>query len=224
MKTFKTKAKYAILLAAFLGSACSTQKVEQYQLAFENPHKNEVEIQDFRHVVSFGPSAEMLSEGEKQALDYFLYSENIGYGDALYVDVNGNDPAWNTKMDAINNFLKTRGLWAKQAIQTGDVSDASTAALVVNRYTVIPPDCKALSEKAFVVSTDAKVPLHGCITAHNLGVMVANPADLIEGQPDTLPEAYGAVKAILLYRENYASPEKTVSAQQSLIEALFGGG
>lgn len=224
MKIMKTKATYVVLLAAFLGSACSAQKYEQFQPAFETPHENKVEVSDFNHVVSFNGSSEFMSEDEKVALDYFLYSEGVGYGDILYVDVYGDDPAWGTKMGTINNFLKTRGLWAKQALQTGKVSDSSTAALVVRRYSVISPDCKAISEKAFVVSTDFKFPLHGCITAHNLGVMVANPADLMEGQPDALPEPFGAVRAIQLYREYYGGREEDDSASESLLSSLFGGG
>ena len=224
MKIMKTKATYVVLLAAFLGSACSAQKYEQFQQAFEDPYENEVEVTDFNHVVSFNGSSESISEDEKVALDYFLYSEGVGYGDILYVDVYGDDPAWGAKMGAINNFLKTRGLWAKQAVQTGNVSDGSTAALVVNRYSVITPDCKAISEQAFVVSTDFKFPLQGCITAHNLGVMVARPADLLEGQPDALPEPFGAERAIQLYRENYGGQEDESDASDSLLTTLFGGG
>ena len=223
MKTMKSKAAVAIVLTAFLGSACS-QKIEQFKPAYSAPHQNEVTVQEFSHFVNFNGSSESLSEDEKDALDYFLYTQGVGYGDILMVDVYADDPAWGAKMDAINAFLKTRGFWAKQAVQTGGVSDASAAALVVSRYNVTPPDCLAISKEAFVVNSDQKVPLFGCINAHNLGVQVASPRDLLEGQPDALAEPYGASRAIQLYRENYGGAEDDQSAGESLIEALFGGG
>ena len=223
MNTMKSKAAVAIVLAAFVGSACS-QKVEQFKPAFSAPYENEVTAQEYSHFVSFNGSSESLSQDEKDALDYFLYTEGVGYGDILMVDVFADDPAWGAKMDAINDFLKTRGFWAKQAIQTGAVSDSSAAALVVTRYSVTPLDCLEVSKQAFVVNSDQKVPLYGCITAYNLGAQVASPRDLIEGQPDALAEPYGAVRAIQLYRENYGGTEDSSTAGDSLIEALFGGG
>ena len=61
----------------------------------------------------------------------------------------------------------------------------------------------------------------GCVTAHNLGVMVANPQDLIEGLPDTIADTHGAVRALELYRENIGSAGN-LGSFGSLLSGLFG--
>jgi type IV pilus biogenesis protein CpaD/CtpE len=61
----------------------------------------------------------------------------------------------------------------------------------------------------------------GCVTAHNLGIMVANPQDLIEGQPDTIADTYGAVRALQLYRTNFSSLGN-LGSFGSLVSSLFG--
>ncbi|MCH8171856.1 MAG: hypothetical protein IIA70_00905 [Proteobacteria bacterium] len=207
------------ILAAFMGSACSN--VPQYYKGAISLPKNEVEVANFSHQINFSGEAGALSGADLAAIDNFLNAEGVGYGDQLVLDFAAGDGAWQAKMTAVNNFLKTRGLWVKFASQTGSVSDPGSAALVVNRYSVITPDCAALSRESFVPTEMWVNKTFGCVTAHNLGVMVANPQDLIEGLPDTIADTRGAVRALELYRENIGSAGN-LGSFGSLLSGLFG--
>ncbi len=209
------------ILAALMGSACSNVP-KHYKGAISLP-KNEVEVANFSHQINFSGEAGSLSGADMAAMDNFLNAQGVGYGDQLVLDFASGDGAWQAKMAAVNNFLKTRGLWVKFASQTGSVSNPGSAALVVNRYSVITPDCAALSKEAFVPTEMWVNKTFGCVTAHNLGVMVANPQDWIEGQPDTIADTYGAVRALELYRENIGSVIE-LGSFRSMLSGLFVGG
>jgi len=204
--------------AAFLTSACNNVP-DHYKGAISLP-KNEVEVANFSHQINFNGEDGGMSAADKAALDNFLNAQGARYGDQLVLDFAAGDGAWKTKMEAVNNFLKTRGFWAKFASSSGAVSNPGTAALVINRYTVITPDCKALSEESFVPTEMWLNKTFGCVTAHNLGMMVANPQDLIEGRPDTNADTFGAVRAIQLYR-NKISTTLNTGTFSSLLGSLF---
>ena len=203
MKNVRTKFTLAAVMVALLGSACASDRPTTYKGALELP-KNEVEVTNFSHSVNFADGSATLSDAEKAGLDNFVYSQGLGYGDQLVLDFASGDTAWGEKMAAVNNFLKTRGFWVKYATQSGSNSDVNSAALVVNRYSVITPDCVALGEESFVPGELWNNKTFGCVNAHNLGLMVANPQDLIEGQPDTLPATWSAVRAMQMYRSRHS--------------------
>lgn len=204
MKNVRTKTILAAVMVALLGSACASDRPTNYKGALDYYPKNEVEVTDFSHAVSFADGSATLSDAEKAGLDNFVYSQGLGYGDQLVLDFATGDTAWGEKMAAVNNFLKTRGFWVKYATQSGSISDVNSAALVVTRYSVITPDCVALAKESFVPGELWENKTFGCVTAHNLGLMVANPQDLIEGQPDTLPATWSAVRAMQIYRSRHS--------------------
>lgn len=204
MKNTRTKTIFALAVVGLLGTACSTMP-ESYKSTGMPVHKNQVDVISFTHGVNFSEGSSALSDAEKTGLDNFIYSQGLGYGDQLVLDFATGDTAWGAKMSAVNNFLKTRGFWVKYATQSGSSSNVNAAVLMVNRYSVTPPDCQAISEESFVPGEMWVNKTFGCTTALNLGLMVANPQDLIEGQPDTLPTAWGAVRALQIYRSRYST-------------------
>ena len=203
MKNTRTKTVLTTVMVALLGTACASKMPESYKGALDQP-QNEVEVTNFNHALSFADGGSSLSAAEKTGLDNFIYSQGLGYGDQLVLDFASGDSAWGDKMAAVNDFLKTRGLWVKYATQSGSNSDVNSAALVVNRYSAITPDCVALAQESFTPTELWTNKTFGCVNAHNLGLMVANAQDLIQGQPDTLPATYGAVRAMQIYRGRYS--------------------
>jgi len=216
MKNSIRKTALIGIAAALLGSACSNVP-EHYKGAISLP-KNEVEVANFSHQINFSGEDGGLSAADKAAMENFLNAQGVRYGDQLVLDFATGDGAWEAKMEAVNNFLKTRGFWVKYAGSTGAVSNSGAAALVINRYSVISPDCKALAEEAFVPTEMWLNKTFGCVTTHNLGVMVANPQDLIEGRPDTVADTFGAVRAVQLYRSKIST-----TANTGIFSSLLGG-
>ncbi len=209
MKIFSKKAITLCLGFAFLGAACENVP-EVYKGALELPKPVASLATTSSHTVNFSGQSQ-LSQEAKNALDAFIYTERLAYGDELLYDFAAGDANWPEKQKALDDFLKTRGVWANGVIQSGNNSNPSTVNFVVNRYSVSTPDCQALSRESFVPTELENNKILGCITAHNLGAHVANPKDFIQGQPDTPPVAEASTRAVALYRARFGSQIRSVN-------------
>lgn len=204
----KKMCKKTIILGlgfALLGSACESVP-EYYKGALEMP-KPEVSVAStVSHQINFGNQGTILSGEEKSSLNAFIYQEKIGYGDELYFDFAPGDANVWAKKQALDDYLKTIGVWVDGVSQSGNVSNASTVMFVVTRYSASTPDCRALSRESFIPTEMETNKIFGCITASNLAAHVANPKDLMTGQADALPVTQASVKAIQLYRSRIGIP------------------
>jgi len=192
----------------------------QKNMAPERLPENTVEVANFSHLIRFSGPAGTLSEADQAAIDAFLYSQNVSYGDELVLDFNPADSGWQTKMAAVNAHLKTKGLWVWNASATGSVADAASASFEVNRYSVTVPDCFAKSREPYPKGQTFRWPAFGCTNVQNLGVMVASPQDLVQGKPDAGPLAHFATRAIQLYRSRFAIMGWAVVPATSLVELI----
>lgn len=208
--------KILMLAAGLALGACAHQP--QKNMAAEKLPENQVEAANFSHPIGFSGPGGALSEADKAALDAFLSAQGVGYGDELTLDFNPSDGNWQAKMAAVNAHLKTRGLWVWNASATGSVSNTASASFEVNRYSVITPDCFAMSRETFPKGQTSRWPAFGCTTAHNLGVMVASPQDLVQGKADAGPLAHFATRAIQLYRSRFAIMGWAVEPATSLVK------
>ena len=204
----KKMCKKTIILGlgfALLGSACESVP-EVYKGAIDMP-KPEVSVASTAsHQINFGNQGTVLSGEEKSSLNAFIYQEKIGYGDELYFDFAPGDPNTWAKKQALDDYLKTIGVWVDGVSQSGNVSDPSTVMFVVTRYSASTPDCLALSRESFIPTELETNKIFGCITASNLAAHVANPKDLMVGQADTRPLGYATMFAIQLYRSRIGIP------------------
>lgn len=205
MKKFSKKTLILGLGFALLGSACESLP-EVYKGALELPRPEVSVASSSSHQINFGNQSAVLSGEEKSSLNEFIYQTKISYGDELYFDFAADDKnAW-AKKAALDNYLKTIGIWVDGVSRTGNVKNNSTVMFIVTRYSVSTPDCRALSKETFIPTELETNKIFGCITAHNLAAHVANPKDLMTGQPDTLPVGHATVLAIQLYRARIGVP------------------
>ena len=58
----------------------------------------------------------------------------------------------------------------------------SVVVIIVERFVVIPPSCSNFSTKIGDATQAYSPSNHGCSTEANLGMMVANPIDLMKGR------------------------------------------
>lgn len=214
MKKMNRKTLILGLGFALLGGACESLP-EVYKGAMETPKPVVSVASTASHQINFGNQSTTLSQEEKASLNAFIYQTQVGYGDELYFDFAPDDAdAWARK-EALDNYLKTIGVWVDGATQTGSVTNNSTAMFIVTRYSASTPDCKVLSRESFIPTELETNKIFGCITAQNLAAHVANPKDLMAGQEDSLPVAYASVRAIQLYRARFGIPVKATSVSSS---------
>jgi pilus assembly protein CpaD len=184
------------LSLAGLTAGCASGWQESY-----SNKRNTVELVRLTHSVQFADGANSLSPDERMHLESFLSDVGAGYGDEAWIDA-GNDPLGAARSGAIMTALSHHGIIASSdnlaygaALQPGEVR------LVIGRYTVTPPECPDWRKPADNDYQNTPSSNYGCATATNLGQMVANPRDLLDGRTYGGPDTDRATKAVEDYRK-----------------------
>lgn len=162
----------------------------------ESVHQPVVERSDYVFDVNAGPSG--LAPGEAQRLSGWFASMRIGYGDRVSVD----DPAGGRTRAAVAGEVARYGLLVSdEAPVTSQPLQPGTARVIVSRMKASVPGCPDFSRydgTEFESNTNSN---HGCAINANLAAMVANPEDLVRGEPGTsVYDAAQGSKAITTYR------------------------
>ncbi len=164
----------ALAPALFLGGCMGTEN-----RGLESVHQPVVERSDYILDLAAGPNG--LSPAETQRLGGWMDSMRLGYGDRVAID----DPAGNSRIHtAVAALVGRYGI-----LLTGDVPvtgapvTPGTVRVVVSRMHAHVPGCPDWSRdesSEFNANTSSN---QGCAVNSNLAAMVANPADLVRGQP-----------------------------------------
>ena len=185
----------AIVLAST--SACIPEAGNYTGVA--TPKRNEVQMVRLTHVINFSADQE-LDENVASSLDMFLAQYAVGYGDVLSLDA--GDEAHQGWREALDTHLISRGLRLdNRTVVSGPMPAHGTAILVVDRYLVTTPACNDYSQQLSPNPANARSPNYGCSNQALLGLMVANPRDLIQGGDDVGPNSEAASAALRTYRQ-----------------------
>lgn len=140
-----------------------------------------------------------LAPGEDARLAGWMGSLRLGYGDQVAVDDPVHDGA---VRDAVARQAARFGLLVADDLPVSGAPVASgTARVVISRLSASVPHCPDWSRNGaheFESSTSSN---YGCAVNSNLAAMVANPADLVRGEPGSgTADPLTAGKAISAYR------------------------
>ena len=92
------------------------------------------------------------------------------------------------------------------------------------RYLVTLPACPNWSQYPASDFTNARSSNFGCATASNLGLMVANPADLVAGRELAHADGTPAVSAVTRYLTDKVKLPDTTSGAAALAASSATGG
>ncbi len=167
--------------------------------------RNEVEMVRIPYMITFVTDDSKLSNESIEQLDIFMMKSNVSYGDEISIDLplqrDGSLTEQNQKkMSYLAELFKKRGLRLSAEVTPYGLSpDQDQARLLISRYVVTPPRCGnwTASNDNF---TNAATSGFGCSNQANLGLMVANPRDLIIGETNNVPDTESAAKAVHTYR------------------------
>ncbi|GHF11290.1 hypothetical protein GCM10017044_01290 [Kordiimonas sediminis] len=113
-------------------------------------------------------------------LDKFLASIDVGYGDVLLLDSGaGTAPG---RADAIASFIKARGLEYGGVQVLGPSPLDGDLILYVERHIYEPPACDNWEAELTDDRRNNPAARHGCANERALGLMVADPRDLVGGK------------------------------------------
>ena len=197
--------------------------------AAQKVKRNDVRWVTFEHDVRFGSDGAGLGQAERARLQRFLARHDAGYGDKLLIGSRGI----RTSGDEIRQAARRESAVAAElrALQLppGLLADAparnlwdGSVKVVLGRYIVIPPECPDWSKRADGDPGNQPSSNFGCATTTNLGLMVANPGDLVRGHtPGPSDGAVGA-RRYKSYREG--AKTKSPAITPLVIQSSVGGG
>lgn len=202
MKPFSRKILAALGVLLLAGCASTASDWSEVQ----TPKQNKVEPVRLVHDVRFTSGAQ-ISTTEMAQLDGFIARHDLGYGDRVYVltDANG---ASSQRARNVLNYMKAHGI---AAIGLSSVeAQPGVVRVVVNRHIVVPPTCPDWSKPMTSDYSNTPMSNLGCSTAANLGTMVADPSELIQGRQPGAADADASSGAIRRYRTDKIKPLESV--------------
>ncbi|MCW5731501.1 MAG: hypothetical protein KIT20_12140 [Alphaproteobacteria bacterium] len=207
----------ALAAAILLLGACSQERLD-----VETPKQLRVSRVSLEHRLAFAPGASGLDAAESGRLNRFLQRELVGYGDQVTIVVPesmlANEALLDGRRAAVMRELARSGLSVAGAfVGEGSVDGKDEMRLVVLRHVVTTPPCPSWERGVFESFDNMVASNFGCATMTNLGLMVANPGDLLRGRDPGAADGEASVLAIQRYREGKITPLKE-------LDGTFGGG
>lgn len=156
------------------------------------------------HVLNFKSGDASLSDSELGGLQEFL--QNSGGQDGARIEVDGPrlsggyfDALTKARVEEVRAELSGLGLRSQIPAKPVPLlaKPAEGIAVTVTRAMVIPPDCSA-PQPEFATRPDYA---WSCANAANLGRMVADPVDLVQGRTLSPADGEAAAKSVEVYRK-----------------------
>jgi len=143
--------------------------------------ENMVEVVTLRHVVAFDGSEPSLGRNGRQALDEFIRDNGISAKDQIEIlGGDGGSRLAKSRLSAVQIEFAQHGLVASQVegdpVMGGPASNE--VAVFITRAVAIPPDCSVPQPEPTLRPEQP----WGCSVNAALGMMVADPLDLVEGR------------------------------------------
>ncbi len=206
MNTAKTAFVFGIALAV---SACGTQN-----RGLESVHQPVVQRTDY--VFDVNTNGGSLPSYEATRLTGWFNSLKLGYGDRVAVDGAGTYES-EAARNAVAAVAARYGLLLDRAapITAGEIAPGSVRVVVSRLKATVPncPDWSSPSQPNFGANAMSNF---GCSTNTNLAGMVANPADLIQGQDGgAVSSTDAASKAIKSYRDKAPTGEAGLAKEKT---------
>lgn len=186
----------------------------------EAPKNNTVEFISYKHQVSFGDSGARLSMEERSRLDGFLARVRIGYGDDVMIGVRGRK---NSARDSALAGRRTAAVMAHMGNRGVPVQEMppgpetapwdGTVRVHIGRHVVLGPACSDWRKPGEGDWANRPSSNFGCATSKNLGLMLADPGDLIRARPITPSDGAAGAKKIEDYRDGKVETKKAEKTQ-----------
>lgn len=209
-------ARLAVVAVALFTAACGADTTFWSPAAA--PKVNKVALTHLTHDVMFPAAAVDADNGALGGLDAFISRHQVGYGDRIYVigAAANPDPVATRRAEGIAGQLARRGLDATvlaSAEWAGAPASGNGVRVLVHRFVVVAPRCPDWRKPANADYGNTQASNFGCADAVNLGMMLADPRDLIEGR--TMEDGASgdtAAAAVKRYRDGKVIPLDTSGA------------
>ena len=173
---------------------------------------NHVDLVAMEHIVAFRPSAIRLDQAELSRLRYFVETSRAQSSDQIMVHaprrVEGlDDQVTRARLEILRQEFLNLGLQASISYRpAANLSNSpDQVAVVVSRAVAIVPDCTASDPVGQGVRPQWTV---GCSVNASLGLMAADPRDLVRGRAVAPADGEVLSKAVEGYRDPAKAQER----------------
>jgi pilus assembly protein CpaD len=172
--------------------------------------------------VRFAAGSAHLLAADAARLRSMVATGAIQSSDRVLVAAGGGPALAQARRDAIAAALLPYGIVTSPSALTGVATNQ--ALIEIGRYLVATPPCPNWSKAPGTDFTNSFASNWGCATQTNLGQMVANPSDLVSGQP--LSPALGPteVAAVDRYLSDRVKPPRAAGGGGGGAAGGGGGG
>lgn len=210
-RNLTTLATPILLVAVLLAAGCTPGPVGR--ASPEAQKENKIEFTTMTHRVQFAAGATVMAGSETKELSDFFNNVAFAYGDQVTIDAgprSGNastDALAAKRLDAVAAALRKLRVRAQLASRpTVDGALARNGVVVtVGHYVVIGPNCPDRRTPEADNFRNTPSSNYSCATVTNLGLMVANPGDLLRGDTPGPADGDFAARGVQLYRDGTMS-------------------
>lgn len=193
---------FAILLLSL--AACARE--EAAWTAVEAPNRLQVDWRSETFVAAFPAGAAELAPDERAKLARFLVA-GLRTGDeriTLSPPPDADRALTDRRVDHLRQIVA--GAAPRRPITVAPIADgrlaAGSAMVVIGRYVVSTPSCPNWRKPSGIDAANQPSSNLGCANETNLGLMVADPGDLVVGRDLDNAEAEAMNHGIRRYRDN----------------------
>ena len=210
----KTHLSQIFVPLSLMLSACATDYSKS-----EAPNNLLVDGAETRVDLAFAPGSARLVRAN--VIHELVNTGRIRAADRITVAASGPPGLAEQRAAAISRELLRYGIVAEASpLQT---APPNHAILGIGRYAVTLPPCPNWSSPPNAEYTNAHNSNWGCAAATNLGLMVASPADLVDGRTLGPAEGMPATTAVQNYLNNKFKPLPTPTASPFASGGGIGG-
>lgn len=212
---------YFLAIPAMLALAACRPGAAEYTEA-EAPKLLKIDSAASQLNLAFAAGSDQLAPGEGGKLQRLALSGRISPGDRVTISPSGGPLLQEQRTATIAGELLRYGVVAAASPLAGVARDR--AIVTIGRYMVTLPACPNWSQYPASDFTNARSSNFGCATASNLGLMVANPADLVAGRELAHADGTPAVSAVTRYLTDKVKLPDTTSGAAALAASSATGG
>lgn len=208
--------KDRLIIALCLGLAVAgcTPPTSEWTEA-EAPKKLHVDFVRLQHSTAFAPGTSQLAERSKEDLNAFLDQVQMAADDHIYFQSASDDSLTAARIGELTRTIGQRGFGATTLPPSAKDVPADHMLVVVERYVVTPPNCPNWTKPTYGDHSNTMPSNYGCADATNLGLMVADPRDLLIGRPLEPVDGDPAVAAIERYQAGKVKPLATYTTSRT---------
>ncbi|MEM7041529.1 MAG: CpaD family pilus assembly lipoprotein [Pseudomonadota bacterium] len=216
-----------LAVTAIVLAACSPGSAEMNPalgwMEAGSPKQLEVDRAQYRHSVYFPTDQDDMGGGEQDRLIAFLRAVEPNDSDTIRIEGHADERASDLynldlaarRMETVEHFLNENGVerLSLQASSFGErapIDDGHgerawrknrRVDIVLERYLVTPPACPDWSRRTGIDYANKPHSNFGCATETNLGLMIADPRDLVSGRRLGPADGTHQAEGIVRYRE-----------------------